>query len=83
MKTTLEVPDSVYRQVKARAALKGQTVKAFVLDAIQDKLRTEADQRKQTKGWQSVFGKAPKDDVAELQKILDEEFSGIDAESWE
>jgi len=31
MKTTVEVPDTLNRQIKAHAALQGQTVKAFFL----------------------------------------------------
>ena len=83
MKTTLEVPDGLYRQIKARAALKGQTIRAFFLDAIQTKLAAERAGVKKTTGWRSVFGKVPKDDITELQKILDEEFSQIDPEDWQ
>ncbi len=82
MKTTLDVPDSLYRQIKARAALKGTTIRAFFLDAIQDKLKAERDGGKKTTGWRTVFGKATKDDVCQLQHILDEEFSRIDSEAW-
>jgi hypothetical protein len=31
MKTTVEIPDALYRQVKARTALKGQSIKDCVL----------------------------------------------------
>lgn len=82
MKTTLDVPDGLYRQIKARAALKGQTIRAFFLDAIQEKLKSEREGGKKTAGWRSVFGKATKDDVAQLQQILDDEFSEIDDEAW-
>jgi len=82
MKTTLDVPDSLYRQIKARAALKGQTIRAFFLDAIQDKLRSERDGGNKSSGWRSVFGKATKDDVSQLQQVLDDEFSKIDLEAW-
>ena len=83
MKTTLDVPDTLYRQIKARAALKGQTIRAFFLDAIQEKLRAERAGTSKTTGWRSVFGKASKDDVSQLQQVLDDEFSKIDAESWQ
>jgi len=83
MKTTLEVPDGLYRQIKARAALKGQTIRAFFLDAIQAKLTAERAGPRKTAGWRSVFGAVPKDDIAELQRILDDEFSQIDSEDWE
>ena len=38
MKTTVEIPDSLYRQVKARAALKGQTIKESLVDAVRAKI---------------------------------------------
>ena len=83
MKTTLEVPDGLYRQIKARAALKGQTIRAFFLDAIQAKLAAERAGAKKTAGWRSAFGTVAKDDIAELRRILDHEFSRIDAEDWQ
>jgi hypothetical protein len=81
MKTTLDLPDRLYRQIKARAALKGQTIKSFFLDAVRDKLAKE--QRSRKDGWRAVFGKANPDDVASLQRIIDEEFSQVSAEDWE
>lgn len=82
MKTTVELPDKLYRQIKARAALRGQTIKAFFLDALRDKLTAESAKPKGQTGWRAVFGKADKDDVAEVQRIIDEEFSHIDPEDW-
>jgi len=82
MKTTLEIPDAIYRQIKARAALNGQTVRAFFLDAIQQKLSNQHDVATQGAGWRSVFGKADKKSVAEVQRIVDEEFSQINPEDW-
>jgi hypothetical protein len=83
MKTTLDLPDRLYRQIKARAALRGQTVKSFFLDAIRDKLAADAKATGKQSGWRAVFGKANKEDVAEVQRIIDEEFSRIDPEDWE
>ena len=41
MKKTLEIPDSVYRHVKACAALRGETVGVFLMQAIKDKVIVE------------------------------------------
>jgi len=35
MRTTLDVPDPLFRQVKSAAALKGSTLKRFIQDALQ------------------------------------------------
>lgn len=83
MKTTLEVPDGLYRQIKARAALKGQTIRAFFLDAIQAKLASERTGPKKTTGWRTAFGTVPKDEIAELQKFLDDEYSQVNPEDWQ
>jgi len=82
MRTTVDVPDSLYRQIKARAALKGQTIKAFFLDAIHDKLAAEKTKSTEETGWRVAFGAARAEDVAEVQQIIDEEFSRIDPEDW-
>ena len=38
MKTTLEIPDALFRQAKARAAVRGQSLKTLVTEALQEKL---------------------------------------------
>ncbi len=82
MKTTLEISDPVFRQIKARAALKGVTMRAFFMDAIKEKMAADSSQRKGDSGWRAVFGKAPKSSVAKVQSVIDEEFSKINAEDW-
>lgn len=85
MKTTVEIPDSLYRQLKARAALKGQTIKDFLVDAVRAKLASDkgkSSNRKQKTGWEAVWGCADPAEVAELQRVIDEEFNRIDPEAW-
>ncbi len=38
MRTTIDIPDELFRQVKARAALKGMKLKEYVTEALQDSL---------------------------------------------
>jgi hypothetical protein len=82
MKTTLEIPDTLYRQLKARAALKGQTVKDFMVEAVRARLKNERSQPSEKFGWEAAFGIADPEDVAEVQRIIDEEFSKIDLDDW-
>lgn len=35
MRTTIDLPDPVYRETKALAAMRGITMKQFILDAIE------------------------------------------------
>ena len=83
MKTTIEIADSIYRQVKARASLKGQTVKAYFVEALQEKLRKEIETSNQPPGWMQAFGKAPESSIAEVQAVIDDEFSKIDSDDWQ
>jgi hypothetical protein len=79
MKTTLEIPDTIARQIKARSALKGITMRDFVLDAIRDKLGMES---KAKSGWKAVFGKAPRGSLDEVRETIDREFNRINPDEW-
>ncbi len=80
MKTTLEISDPLFRQSKAMAALRGQTLKDFVAAALRAYLEPAESS---SSGWRSVFGKARPEDVAGIDEILAEEFGRVDAESWQ
>jgi hypothetical protein len=45
MRTTVDLPDDVYRQVKAKAALEGRSIKAFMLQAVETQLRAVRSSR--------------------------------------
>ena len=82
MKTTVEIPDPLYRQIKARAALKGQTVRTYLTDALKDKIKSEAKNRNKKPGWLKLAGGLPDQAVREIQDIIDEEVSKIDPVEW-
>jgi hypothetical protein len=61
VKTTIEIPDGLFRRVKSKAAERGQTLKEFVSEALQEKLaskRGAADPREPD--WMRGFGKLRK-----------------------
>ena len=80
MKTTLEIPNPLFRQSKAMAALRGQSFKDFVAAALRAFLEPDDSA---SSGWRSVFGKARPEDVEGIDAILAEEFGRVDAESWQ
>lgn len=49
MRTTVDLPDSLFRQVKAASALRGLTLKAFINQALQRELLLQADSRPPSK----------------------------------
>jgi hypothetical protein len=51
MKTTLEIPDLIFRRAKAVAAERGIPLRALVSEALADKLRAQSNQA--SKPWMS------------------------------
>jgi hypothetical protein len=54
MKTTLELPDELFRQAKATAASSGQSLKDFFTEALQAKLA--GNTTGSAKPWMRHFG---------------------------
>ena len=83
MKTTLEIPDKMFRELKARSALAGQPMRTFVIAAIEEQLHGAGKiDRVPEKGWRSVFGKAPKAAVDDIQAVVNREFSRVNLDDW-
>jgi len=81
MKTTVEIPDPLFRKVKARAAERGQTLKEFMSEALQEKLKTNAGSaRTGEPEWMKGFGKLHhlRKETARIQKRVDKIFEVID-----
>jgi hypothetical protein len=83
MKTTLELPDALYREIKARAALKGQTVKSFISEALRRSLGYDSDLLPKETGWRAAFGKVSTTTIREVQTVIDDEFSKIEPDEWQ
>jgi hypothetical protein len=82
LKTTLEIPDLLYRRLKAAAANQGKSVKDMVNEAITEKLR-QPDASTEP-GWKKGFGQLRhlRDDIRQIEKVIADEFSQIDPEEW-
>jgi hypothetical protein len=82
VKTTLEIPDPLFRKAKAAAAARGQTLKQLVNEALRDKL-TKAEGESQP-AWMKLFG-TMKQHSAELRRIdavVADEFERVDPAAW-
>ena len=54
MRTTIDLPDSVFRETKALAAMRGITMKQFILEAIEQAKKNPApSQPKRTRKFPS------------------------------
>ncbi len=81
MKTTVEIPDQLFRRAKASAAERGQSLKEFVTDALRDKLALDHAPTHEP-GWMLGFGKLKRlhKETARVQAGIDEEFEAIEPE---
>jgi len=77
MKTTIEIPDPLFRRSKSKAAERGQTLKEFVVEALQEKIA-----RLREPEWMQGFGKLRtlRRETARVQGRIDRAFEVIEPE---
>jgi hypothetical protein len=81
VKTTIEIPDALFRRAKSAAAERGIPLRALVSEALTDKLRGRAGE---DKPWLKTFGelRSLRNETARINRIIEEEFGRIDPEDW-
>jgi len=79
MKTTLEIPDAIFRRAKSVAAERGIPLRALISEALADKLRADDGS---SKPWMTAFGKLRRlrSETAKINRIIEQEFEQIEAE---
>lgn len=83
MKTTLEIPDPLFRKAKSKAAERGQTLKQFVTEALQAKVATQANHtRSDEPAWMQGFGQLRRlhNETARIQARIEETFDVVEPE---
>jgi hypothetical protein len=83
MKTTIEIPDPLFRKAKSTAAERGQTLKEFVTEALQQTLAGNAGKlHRGEPAWMQGFGKLSRlrKETSRIQARMDEAFEVIEAE---
>jgi hypothetical protein len=80
LKTTLEIPDFLFRRAKSVAADRGIPLRQFVTEAVQEKLKLSS----QEKPWMKHLGKLKhlRKENKEIEKRIEEAFEQIDPELW-
>jgi hypothetical protein len=83
VKTTLDIPDLLFRKAKSKAAERGQTLKQLVTEALEEKLAANRDKaRPDEPGWMEGFGKLRRlrKETQRIQARIDERFEVIEPE---
>jgi hypothetical protein len=81
VKTTLEIPDFLFRRAKSVAAERGIPLRQFVTEAVQEKLKTTSLE----KPWMRHLGKLKhlRKERKQIEKRVEEAFEQIDREIWD
>jgi len=82
MKTTLEIPDHIFRRAKSAAAERGIPLREFVTEAVKDKLAATAGTGE--KPWVKHMGKLKhlRRETERINHLIEEDSEKIDSEMW-
>lgn len=83
MKTTIELPDDLFREAKATAARRGTALREFVREALAEKLaREDGASFGETAGgkWPVPPPGISSEEIRRVQAIIDAEFDQIEPE---
>lgn len=80
MKTTLEIPDALFRRAKSVAAERGIPLRQLVTEAVQEKLKVTVRE----KPWMAHVGKLKHlhKERKQVEKRIEEAFEKVDREVW-
>jgi hypothetical protein len=82
MKTTLEIPDTVFRRAKAKAAEQGIPLRQFVSDAVAEKLGAKSAARVRTRMKLAGSLQHLRKETARINRLIEREFERIEPEEW-
>ena len=82
MKTTIEIPDDLFKKAKATAALQGESLKDLICDALETHLVSAPAPRNSRSGWRSVFGLAEPKSVRRVDEAIAADLEKIDPAEW-
>ena len=83
MKTTIEIPDQLFRKAKSKAAERGKTLREFVTEALQEKLTSKAVRASLGEpSWMEGFGKLRglRKETARVRARIEKAFEVIEPE---
>ena len=80
MKTTLEIPDPIFRRAKSKASERGIPFREYVTEAVRDKLAAEG--KASERPWMTAFGKLRglRKESKQINNAIENEFEQIEPE---
>ncbi len=88
MKTTVEIPDTLFRKAKATAAERGVPLKDLLTEAVREHLQRgvgdSSKNKRSAPAWMSAFGglRSLHKETKRINRILEQEFEQIEEDEW-
>jgi predicted DNA binding CopG/RHH family protein len=81
VKTTLEIPDAIFRRAKAKAAQRGVPLRQFVSEAVAEKLGTQSLAREKARMKLAGRLRHLRKETARINVRIEQEFERIEPEA--
>lgn len=80
MKTTVEIPDELYRSAKSKAAEMGVSFRSYLIDALHMRLNREYE----SDSLEGIFGAfaAEPEAVYAVERVVEDDLEQIDPDEW-
>ncbi|MBZ5544528.1 MAG: hypothetical protein LAO07_12750 [Acidobacteriia bacterium] len=82
MKTTLEIPDAIFRRAKARASEQGIPLRQFVTESVAEKLGAKSPGREKSKRKLAGRLRHLCRETARINTLIEQEFEKIEPDEW-
>ena len=77
--------DAIWQQIERldEAERLALGLRLHELAETQSFVKSDVNEKQSNAGWRAVYGAADPSEVAQLQQIIDQEFTAIDSEGWD
>jgi predicted transcriptional regulator len=82
MKTTVEIPDDLFKRAKVLAAQEGLSMKQLITESLQQRVTRHSPESALEPAWRRAFGamRSYRKENRRIEKIIDQEFEQIEPE---
>jgi hypothetical protein len=82
VKTTVEIPDDLFRRAKVLAAQEGLSMKQLITESLQHRVLRHSPETTIEPPWKQAFGamRAYKKENRRIEKLVEEEFGQVEPE---
>ena len=82
MKTTVEIPDDLFRRAKVMAAQEGLSMKQLITESLQQRVSRHSPESTTEPAWKRAFGamRSYRKENRRIEKIIEQEFEQIEPE---